>query len=56
MSRKAMDGVYPSCPGNALLEAVICSTKLLIHLGIVPISLSGQKICILKGSVTMQIN
>lgn len=49
MSRKAMDGFYPSCPGNALLGAVICSTKLQIHLGIVLISLSCQKVCILKG-------
>lgn len=34
MSRKAMDGFSPSYPGNALVGAVICSPKLLMHLGI----------------------
>lgn len=49
MSRKGTDGFSPPYPGNALLGAVICSTKLLMLLGIVLISITCRKDHIPKG-------
>lgn len=44
-----MDGFSPSYPGNALVGAVIHSTNLLMHLGIILISLTCQEVHIPKG-------
>lgn len=48
MSRKATDGFFPLFQGNALVGAVFCRTKLLMHLGIVLISQTCQKFHIPK--------